>query len=96
MPNVVRLHGKRSHAPALEARMATDLDAPQTACRTVAAHDVAKDRLRTTLSLLEMTFLNMRHLSTMIADPKARTVVEGELATLEGALSNARERAHQL
>jgi hypothetical protein len=54
------------------------------------------DRVQASLSLLGLTFVNIRHLSAMITDPEIRAVVERELATLEGALSSARVRALEL
>lgn len=96
MSNIIRLRGKPSHAPAPNTSLESSLVASETINRLARMQLAVKGRLQATLSLLDITFTNIRHLNAMIADPAVRAVVESELATLEAALSSARVRTLEI
>ncbi len=96
MSNVIRLRGKPSCAPASATSPASSRVAREAIVRITEMQLAAKCALHETLSLLDTAFASIRHLNAMIVDPDARTAVERELATLEKALSCARDRALEI
>lgn len=95
MPNVVKLSAKpaRIVPPLRSDLMTVDDVCPQLLNRVLELRARAHGELCRVVSLLDLSVSNIRKISSQIANPAVRKIIENELVSVEAKLRLAKEKA---